>query len=302
MTQKNEVLLPELSEDEQKMADDFSQKINLHDSDVILQYGTACQKKVAALSDRVLECVSKNSGETCEMLTMLVSELKDFSEDDRKGGFLDILEKSSNKIARMKKHYKKIEINIDRLAGEFMEHQNQLLTDFVMLDKLYEANLSQYKGLTMYIVAGKNKLEKECSETLPAMQAQAESSGQMNDIQAANDFAAMCDFFEQKLHDLEITRTISMQMALQIRMIQNNNALLTEKIQSAVSNTIPLWKNQMIVALGKEQTKQVKEIQQKVSDLTNEQLISTLNELLAIQDEDRQKRQDLVQELQTIKK
>lgn len=325
-----------LSPEEQQQVDAFSEKIDLHDSAIILQYGAACQKKVAAFSDTVLEGVrTKDLGETGEMIANLVTELKGFSAEEEKSGFLGFFKRSGSRIARLKARYDKAEINIDRIVEELEGHQNQLLTDIIMLDKMYEANLTYFKELTMYILAGKKKLDRECKETLPAMRERARLSGQTHDAQAANDYAAMCDRFEKKLYDLELTRTISIQMAPQIRLIQNNDTLMSEKIQSTINNTIPLWKNQMVLALSMAHSKEAMEAQREVSDMTNEllrknaealrtgtaeiaqesergivdietlqytneQLIGTLDEILRIQNEGRAKRKTAETELVRI--
>ena len=325
-----------LSPEEQQQVDAFSEKIDLHDSAIILQYGAACQKKVAAFSDTVLEAVrTKDLGETGEMIANLVTELKGFSAEEEKSGFLGFFKRSGSRIARLKARYDKAETNIDRIVEELEGHQNQLLTDIIMLDKMYEANLTYFKELTMYILAGKKKLDRECKETLPAMRERARLSGQTHDAQAANDYAAMCDRFEKKLYDLELTRTISIQMAPQIRLIQNNDTLMSEKIQSTINNTIPLWKNQMVLALSMAHSKEAMEAQREVSDMTNEllrknaealrtgtaeiaqesergivdietlqhtneQLIGTLDEVLRIQNEGRAKRKAAETELVRI--
>lgn len=325
-----------LSPEEQQQVDAFSEKIDLHDSAIILQYGAACQKKVAAFSDTVLEGVrTKDLGETGEMIANLVTELKGFSAEEEKSGFLGFFKRSGSRIARLKARYDKAETNIDRIVEELEGHQNQLLTDIIMLDKMYEANLTYFKELTMYILAGKKKLDKECNETLPAMQERARISGQAQDAQAANDYAAMCNRFEKKLYDLELTRTISIQMAPQIRLIQNNDTLMSEKIQSTINNTIPLWKNQMVLALSMAHSDAAMEAQREVSNMTNEllrknaetlkagtvevvqesergivdietlqhtneQLIGTLDEILRIQTEGRAKRKTAETELVRI--
>ena len=325
-----------LSPEEQAQVDSFSEKIDLNDSVIILQYGAACQKKVAAFSDTALEGVrTKDLGETGDMIADLVTELKGFSVEEDDKGFLSIFKKAGNKIARLKARYDKAEVNIDKIVAELEGHQNQLLKDIIMLDKMYQANLTYFKELTMYILAGKKKLEKERVETIPAMKAKAQASGEANDAQAANDYAQMCERFEKKLYDLELTRTISIQMAPQIRLIQNNNTLMSEKIQSTINNTIPLWKNQMVLALGMAHSKEAMEAQRAVTDMTNEllkknadalkqgtvdiaresergivdletvqhtnqQLISTLDEVLKIQDEGRAKRRAAETELVRI--
>ncbi|MBQ9845154.1 MAG: toxic anion resistance protein [Oscillospiraceae bacterium] len=315
-----------LTEEELKTVDDFSGTIDLNDSAIILQYGAACQKKIAEFSDNALAGVrTKDLGTTSDMIADLVSELKGFSAEEEEKGFLGIFKKAGNQVTRLKARYDKAENNIDMITGKLEEHQNQLLKDIIMLDKMYEMNLAYFKELTMYIMAGKKKLEAERATTLPDMKAKAEQSGLTHDAQAANDYAAMCDRFEKKLHDLELTRTISVQMAPQIRLIQNNDAVMSEKIQSTINNTIPLWKNQMVLALGLAHSREALETQRAVTDMTNEllkknadmlkqgtveiaqesergivdietvaytnqQLISTLDEVLRIQDEGREKR------------
>lgn len=316
-----------LTEAEQKMVDDFSEKIDLNDSGIVLQYGSAAQKKIADFSDNALEGVrTKDLGEVGNMIIDLVAELKGFNiEPEEKKGFFSIFKKAGSGIAKLKTKYDKAEVNVDRITGVLEDHQNQLLTDIVMLDKMYENNLSYFKELTMYILAGKKKLEQERATTLIELEEKAKTSGLAEDAQAANDFANLCDRFEKKLHDLEMTRTISIQMAPQIRLIQNGDTLMAEKIQSTINNTIPLWKNQMVLALGLAHSKAAVEAQREVSDLTNEllkknaedlktgtvaiaeesersivdietvrytneQLISTLNEVLRIADEGRAKR------------
>ena len=316
-----------LTEAEQKMVDDFSEKIDLNDSGIILQYGSAAQKKIADFSDNALEGVrTKDLGEVGNMITDLVAELKGFNiEPEEKKGFFSIFKKAGGGIAKLKTKYDKAEVNVDRITGVLEDHQNQLLTDIVMLDKMYENNLSYFKELTIYILAGKKKLEQERATTLVELEEKAKTSGLAEDAQAANDFANLCDRFEKKLHDLEMTRTISIQMAPQIRLIQNGDTLMAEKIQSTINNTIPLWKNQMVLALGLAHSKAAVEAQREVSDLTNEllkknaealktgtvaiaeesersivdietvrytneQLISTLDEVLRIADEGRAKR------------
>lgn len=316
-----------LSEEEQKMVDDFSKKIDINDSGIILQYGSAAQKKIADFSDSALEGVrTKDLGEVGGMITDLVAELKGFNAaPEEKKGFFSFFKKAGSEIAKLKIKYNKAEANVELITAVLEDHQNQLLTDIVMLDRMYQNNLVYFKELTMYILAGKKKLEEERATTLPEMQKKAEESGLTEDAQAANDFAALCDRFEKKLHDLELTRTISIQMAPQIRLIQNGNTLMAEKIQSTVNNTIPLWKNQMVLALGLAHSKEAMEAQREVSNLTNEllkknaeslktgsveiakesersivdietvrhtneQLIETLDEVLRIQDEGRAKR------------
>ena len=315
-----------LTEADLKAVDEFSEKIDLTDSGIILQYGAACQKKIASFSDSALEGVrTKDLGAAGDMIADLMAELKGFSVEEKDGGFLGFFKKAGNEMTRLKARYDKAEVNVNKITEVLEGHQNQLLTDIVMLDKMYEMNLGYFKELTMYIMAGKKKLEKERTTTLPEMKAAAEASGQAQDAQAANDFAAMCDRFEKKLHDLELTRTIRIQMAPQIRLIQNGDTLMAEKIQSTINNTIPLWKNQMVLALGMANSQQAMDAQAAVNALTNEllaknaetlkegaisiaeeseksivdietvkytneQLIATLDEVIRIQEEGRQKR------------
>ena len=315
-----------LTEADLRAVEEFSEKIDLTDSGIILQYGAACQKKIASFSDSALEGVrTKDLGAAGDMIADLMTELKGFSVEEESGGFLGFFKKAGNEVTRLKARYDKAEVNVNKITEVLEGHQNQLLTDIVMLDKMYEMNLGYFKELTMYIMAGKKKLEKERATTLPEMKAAAEASGQAQDAQAANDFAAMCDRFEKKLHDLELTRTVSIQMAPQIRLIQNGDTLMAEKIQSTINNTIPLWKNQMVLALGMANSQQAMDAQAAVNALTNEllaknaetlkegaiaiateseksivdietvkytneQLIATLDEVIRIQEEGRQKR------------
>lgn len=325
-----------LSESEQQMVDDFSKKIDLRNSDIVLQYGAACQKKIADFSDTALDNVrTKDLGEVGNMITSLVTELKGFSAEPESKGFLGIFKKGGSSLAKMKARYGSVETNVDKITGVLEGHQNQLLKDVVMLDKMYDANLVYFKELTMYILAGKKALETARETTLAELRAKAAESGLSEDAQAANDYASLCDRFEKKLHDLALTRTISIQMAPQIRLIQNSNTLMVEKIQSTIHNTIPLWKNQMVLALGMAHSQQAMEAQREVNDLTNallkknadtlktgtvaiaeenersivdidtvrytnEQLISTLDEVIRIQEEGRQKRAEAENELGRI--
>ncbi len=325
-----------LSPQEQAMVDAFSEKIDLHNTAIILQYGAASQKKIASFSDSVLEGVkTKELGETGAMIGNLITELKGFSADEEEGGFLGFFKKSGNRIGRLRARYTDVEKNVTGIVTQLEGHQNRLMTDILVFDKMYEANLTYFKELTMYILAGKQKLEQERTTTLVQMQEQARLSGLAHDAQAANDYEALCNRFEKKLHDLQLTRTISIQMAPQIRLLQNNHALLAEKIQSTLNNTIPLWKNQMVLALGMEHSRQALEAQRAVTDVTNEllrknaetlkmgtievaqesergivdmetirytneQLIGTLDEVLRIQAEGRQKRAAAEQEIAQI--
>lgn len=325
-----------LSPEEQAMVDAFSEKIDLHNTSVILQYGASSQKKIASFSDTVLEGVkTKELGETGEMITDLIGELKGFSADEEESGFLGLFKKAGNKLTRMRTRYADVEKNVAGIATQLEDHQDRLLKDILVFDKMYEANLTYFKELTMYILAGKKKLALEQSTTLVDLQNKARETGMAHDAQAANDFESLCTRFDKKLHDLQLTRTISIQMAPQIRMLQNNHAVLSEKIQSTLNNTIPLWKNQMVLALGMEHSRQALQAQKEVTDMTNallkknaetlkmgtveiakesergivdmetlrytnEQLISTLDEVLQIQAEGRQKRANAEAELAQI--
>ena len=254
------------------MVEDFSTKINLRDSNVVLQYGAAAQQKIADFSDNALEGVkTKDLGEIGKEISSLITELKGFDVDDagKATGLAKWFKKKANSLTTLKAKYDTVEKNVDRIAGTLQDHQNTLLTDIVMLDKMYETNLTYFKELTMYIIAGKKKLEEERATTLVELQQKAKESGLAEDAQTANDFAALCDRFEKKLYDLELTRTVSMQMAPQIRMIQNNDTLMTEKIQSTVNNTIPLWKNQMVLALTMAHADEAMQAQQEVNEFTN---------------------------------
>ena len=261
-----------LSEEEKQMVDEFSTKINLRDSNVVLQYGAAAQQKIADFSDNALEGVkTKDLGEIGKEISSLITELKGFDVDEagKATGLARWFKKKANSLTTLKAKYDTVEKNVDRIAGTLQDHQNQLLTDIVMLDKMYETNLTYFKELTMYIIAGKKKLEEERATTLVELQEKAKESGLAEDAQTANDFAALCDRFEKKLYDLELTRTVSMQMAPQIRMIQNNDTLMTEKIQSTVNNTIPLWKNQMVLALTMAHADEAMQAQHEVNEFTN---------------------------------
>ena len=319
------------------MVSDFAEKIDVNNSTIVLQYGAACQKKIAAFSESALQSVrTKDLGEVGDAITDLVVELKSFSlEEEEKGGFFGLFKKATNQVEKMKARYDKAELNVEKIAGVLDGHQVQLMKDIAMLDKLYALNLTYFKELTMYILAGKKRLADVRSTTLEELKAKAQRSGLAEDAQAANDFAAMCDRFEKKLHDLELTRMVSIQMAPQIRMVQNNDALMAEKIQSTLVNTIPLWKNQMVLALGIAHSREAMEAQRAVTDMTNEllkknadtlkmgtveaakesergivdletlkytnqQLISTLDEVVKIQEDGRAKRRAAEAELGRI--
>ncbi len=261
-----------LTEEEQKMVDDFAEQIDLSNTNIVLQYGAASQKKIADFSDSALEGVrTKDLGEVGNAIASLVAELKGFSVgEEEKKGIAGWFKKKGSKLAQLKARYDSADKNVDKISGVLMDHQNQLTTDIVMMDKMYDSNLVYFKELTMYILAGKKALEKAQKTTLVELQNKAKESGLTEDAQAANDYAALCDRFDKKLYDLELTRTISMQMAPQIRLIQNSDTLMVEKIQSTLSNTIPLWKNQMVLAMGMIHSEEAMKAQKEVNDLTNE--------------------------------
>jgi uncharacterized protein YaaN involved in tellurite resistance len=324
-----------LTEAEKKMVDDFSKKIDVTNSQMVLEYGSAAQKSVASFSENALSSVrNKDLGEVGETLTSLVVEIKDFGEEEKKGLF-GMFKKASNKLEVMKAQYGKVEQSVDKIARELEQHQITLMKDIAMFDQMYELNLKYYKELTMYILAGKKRLAEIRSTELEELRKKAESSGKAEDAQAYNDLSQMCDRFEKKLHDLELTRMVSIQMGPQTRMLQNNDTLMVEKIQSSLVNTIPLWKSQMVLALGLENSRKATEAQsavtQATNDLlkknadmlkmgtiatareaersiidietlqhTNEQLISTLDEVLQIQRDGAQKRREAEQQLGKI--
>ena len=262
-----------LSDAEKRAVEDFAKKIDITDSNMILQYGAAAQKNVAGFSENALNSVrTKDLGEVGKSLSELVVELKGFGEEEEKKGLFGLFKKTGSKIEAMKAQYAKVESNVDKIARELEQHQVTLLKDVAMLDQMYELNLKYYKELTMYILAGKKKLEQVRSQDLPALKAKAEQTGTQEDAQAYNDMAQMCERFEKKLHDLELTRIISVQMGPQTRLIQNNDTLMVEKIQSSLVNTIPLWKSQMVLALGLEHSRQATAAQSAVTEMTNELL------------------------------
>ncbi len=263
-----------LSDEERAMVDSFSQQIDLNNTNAILKYGSGVQKKMADFSEAALENVrSKDLGEVGDMLSSVVTELKSFdAEEESKGFFGGLFKKTSNKMTSMKAKYAKAEDNVMHICKSLEAHQVVLLKDIATLDKMYELNLTYFKELTMYILAGKKKLEQVRREELPVLIKKAETSGLAEDAQAAKDLEALCQRFEKKLHDLDLTRMISIQTAPQIRLVQNSDTMMVEKIQSTVVNTIPLWKSQMVFALGVEHSNQAARAQQQVTDMTNELL------------------------------
>ena len=326
-----------LSEAEKKAVEEFSRKIDITDSNMVLQYGAAAQKNVAGFSENALSSVrTKDLGEVGKSLSDLVVELKGFGqEEEEKKGLFGLFKKTGNKLEAMKAQYAKVEANVDKIARELEQHQVTLMKDVAMFDQMYELNLKYYKELTMYILAGKRRLAEVRDTELPALKAQAEQTGAQEDAQKYNDLAQMCDRFEKKLHDLELTRMISVQMGPQTRLLQNNDTLMVEKIQSSLVNTIPLWKSQMVLALGLEHSRQATAAQSAVTEMTNsllkknadmlkmgtietareaersvvdmetlqhtnQQLISTLDEVLNIQKEGAAKRRAAEAELGRI--
>ena len=326
----------QLTEEEKKMVDQFVDKIEISNSSSILQYGVGAQKKISDFSQSVLSDVkTKDLGEIGEILSSVVLELKNFEEDEGKKGIFSFFKKGKDKISQMKVNYENVESNIGKMCNALEKHQIQLLKDIAMLDKMYEINKVYFKELYMYILAGKKKLQKLEKEEIPRLQEKARNSGNPQDAQELNDFVALCNRFEKKIHDLELTKMISLQMAPQIRLIQNNDTLMSEKIQSTIINTIPLWKNQMILSLGVEHAANAARVQREVTDMTNEllrknaeilktstietaketergivdietlrstneSLISTLDDILNIQKEGRQKRREAEIELRNI--
>ena len=266
--------------EDQQQIQAFSQQINISDSNMILQYGAGAQQKLADFSEKALENVkSQDLGEVGNMLTDVVAELKNFDVDNEKKGFLGLFHKGENKLDAMKAKYDKTAVNVDKICDALEEHQVRLLKDTAMLDQMYDLNLTYYKELSMYIAAGKQKLEEVRSTQLKELMEKAQSGDDQVLAQEAKDLANYCDRFEKKLHDLELSRMISMQTAPQIRLIQNNNTMMVEKIQSTLVNTIPLWKNQMVIALGLEHAQRAAKAQNAVTDMTNELLKKNANAL-----------------------
>ena len=261
-----------LTPEEQRMVDAFAAKIDITDPNIVLQYGAGSQQKIANFSDTALSNVqTKDLGEVGDMITSLVDELREFDEEENKG-ILGFFKRQGNKIEQLKTKYNKVDVNVEKIATSLEQHQVRLMKDVAVLDQLYNVNLANFKELSMYILAGKKKLEEVRATTLPAMIEKAQRSNLPEDTQAANDMANMCTRFEKKIHDLELTRAISIQMAPQIRLIQNNDTVMSEKIQTTIVNTIPLWKSQMVIALGLAHSQEALKAQQQVTDLTNELL------------------------------
>lgn len=268
--QKEEV--PVLTPEEQKMVNDFATKIDIENTNQILQYGAGTQKKMADFSDTALENVkTQDLGEIGELISNVVGELKDFDVQEE-GKFFGFFRKQTSKIENLKNKYDKAQANVEKITDSLQQHQVRLMKDSAMLDKMYEQNLNYFKELTMYILAGKKKLEETRNGKLAEMKNKAALSGLPEDAQAARDLDEKCSRFEKKLHDLELTRTIAMQTAPQIRLIQNNDTVMIEKIQTTIVNTIPLWKSQMVLALGIAHSAEAAQAQRQVTDITNELL------------------------------
>lgn len=263
----------QLTDAEKKAVDDFAAKIDISNANHILQYGADAQAKITQFSDMALEKVrTKDLGFVGDTLSSLVVELKGFDPNEQKKGFFGLFKKAGASIAELKAKYDKAEVNVEKVVDVLEGHQITLTKDIAVLDEMFKANMTNFKQLSLYIVAGKKKLEEVQNVTIPAMQAKAAETGAMEDAQAANDYANLANRFEKKLHDLDLTRTVSLQMGPQIRLIQNNDTLMVEKIQTTLLNTIPLWKSQMVLALGLAHSEQAMQAQKAVSDTTNELL------------------------------
>lgn len=331
---KEEIIL---SEEEKTQVEAFAKEIDLSNSTAILNYGAGTQKKLSDFSEKALDSLrTKDMGEVGDMITKLIGELKNFDAAEEEKGLRALFKKSSNKITAMKAKYAKVETNVNVITTELEKHEATLLKDVAMLDQMYEANLEYFRELSMYIEAGKQKLDETRNGELVELQRKAQETGLAEDVQAAKDLAAKCDRFEKKIHDLQLTRTIALQSGPQIRMVQSSDTMMAEKIQSTIVNTIPLWKNQMVIAIGVEHSNQAAKAQREVSDMTNEllkknadalktatietvkesergivdmetikhtneQLISTMDEVLKIQAEGKERRRNAEQELFQIK-
>ncbi|WP_130837376.1 toxic anion resistance protein [Lachnoclostridium sp. Marseille-P6806] len=325
-----------LSKTELAQVDAFVKQIDIANSAAIMNYGAGTQKKLADFSERALDNVrTKDMGETGEMLTQLITQLKDFNVDGEQKGFMGLFRKAGNRAEELRARYSKVETNVTTISTELEKHQVTLLKDVEVLDRMYEMNLNYFKEMTMYVLAGKKKLAEVRTGKLVELQNKAAQTGLAEDAQAAKDLAAQCDRFEKKIYDLELTRTIAMQTAPQIRMVQNSDTMMAEKIQSTIVNTIPLWKNQMVIAMGVEHATQAARAERQVNDMTNEllkknaaalkvatvesakeaergivdietlrqtneTLISAMDEVITIQKEGKQKRHDAELELADI--
>ena len=315
-----------LSLEERKMVDDFAKQIDIRNSTAILQYGAGTQKKMADFSEDALDKVrTKDLGEVGDLLEDVVTELKNFDAEEERKGIMGFFKKGANKLESMKNKYAKAETNVNKIVETLEKHQIQLMKDAAIMDRMYALNLNYFKELSMYILAGKQKLEEIRATELPQLMSKAQISGLPEDAQAAKDLDSLCDRFEKKIHDLELTRMIAIQTAPQIRLVQGNDTLMAEKIQSTIVNTIPLWKSQMVIALGVAHSTEAARAQREVTDMTNallqknaetlklatveaakesergivdietlqktnESLISTFDEVMSIQKEGREKR------------
>ena len=324
-----------LTEEEKKAVEEFSKKIDISDSNLVLNYGASAQKSIATFSETALSSVrNKDLGEVGDTLSRLVVEVKGFGEEEKKG-FFGFAKKQKDKLMLMKEQYSKAESSVDRIQKELENHQAVLLKDIAMFDQMYDLNLRYYKELTMYIIAGKKRLDEVRANDLEELRKKAEQTGATEDAQKYNDMVQLCNRFEKKLHDLELTRIVSLQMGPQTRLLQNNDTLMVEKIQSSLVNTIPLWKSQMVLALGMEHSRQAtaaqsavmqatndllkknadmlkmgtiataKEAERSIIDIetlqhTNQQLISTLDEVINIQRDGAKKRREAEAELGRI--
>ena len=333
---KNDMDDSMLSDEEKRMVNEFVDKIDLRNSNAVLQYGAGTQKKMADFSEKALDNVkTKDMGEIGDMITSLVVELKSFDVEDDEKGLGALFKKKVNKLTALRTKYDKTEVNVEKIAAALEGHQIQLIKDAQMLDRMYEMNLAYFKELSMYIIAGKKKIEQARNNELAELRAKAQETGLPEDAQAANDYENLIDRFEKKLYDLELTRNIALQTAPQIRLVQGSDTVMAEKIQSTLVNTIPLWKNQMVIALGVEHSNQAAAAQRAVTDMTNEllkknaqnlktatiasakeaergiveietlkqtnqSLIETLDEVMKIQQEGRQKRHEAEQEMQRL--
>ncbi len=325
-----------LSEAELKQVDDFVKRIDISNSQAVMNYGAGTQKKLADFTEKALDNArSKDLGEVGDMITSLLGQLKGLNQEEEEKGFLGFFKKGTNKLNNMKAKYAEVETNVTAISNELEKHQIQLMKDVAVLDQMYELNLNYFKELSMYILAGKRKLKQARETELKALQEKAQRTGLQEDAQAARDYSEMCDRFEKKLYDLDLTRMVAMQTGPQIRMIQNSNTVMAEKIQSTIVNTIPLWKNQMVIAIGLKHSTDAAKAQREVSDMTNEllkknaeslkiatiesakeaergivdmetlkhtneMLISTMDEVLTIQSEGKQKRREAEAELAQI--
>jgi len=300
--QQPEVAEPVLTPQEQQMVNDFAEKIDVENTAQILQYGAGTQKKMADFSDAALANVrTQDLGEVGDLITSVVGELKGFDAEEKKG-FLGFFRKQANKLETMKTRYDKAEVSVAKIGDALQQHQVRLLKDSALLDKLYEQNLAYFKELTMYILAGKQKLQQVRSGKLKELEEKAKRSGLAEDAQAARDLSDKCNRFEKKIHDLELTRTISIQTAPQIRMIQNNDNVMVEKIQTTLMNTIPLWKNQMVLALGIAHSTEAAQAQRQVTDITNALLKQNAEKLHMASVETAREAERGIVDIETLKK